>query len=194
MTTAVILAGGKSKRMGRDKLSLPQGETTVLASAVQRFSEKFDRVLLSVDTPERYPEIAVGHICDIFPDCGPLGGLHAALTALDDEKGGVFLAAADLPFSDPDAALRLMSFCGEHEICILRDENGRFEPLFGFYGGGLLGRVTELLENGRHAMTDLYDISDTLIASFSDIGADRDRKMLANMNRPEDFYALLGGK
>ena len=194
MTTAVILAGGKSRRMGRDKLSLPQGDTTVLASAVSRFSEKFDRVLLSVDTPGRYPEIAVRHICDIFPDCGPLGGLHAALTALDGKADGVFLAAADLPFSDPAAALRLMSLRGEHEICILRDESGRFEPLFGFYGGGLLGRVTELLENGRRAMTELYDISDTLILRASDIGIAASGQMLANMNRPEDFYALLGGK
>ena len=43
MACAVLLAGGKSRRMGRDKLSLPQNGTTVLQSAVKRFSEKFEK-------------------------------------------------------------------------------------------------------------------------------------------------------
>ena len=53
--TAVILAGGKSRRMGRDKLSLPQGNTTVLNAAVERFSAVFDRVYISVRDRGRYP-------------------------------------------------------------------------------------------------------------------------------------------
>ena len=67
---ALILAGGRSRRMGRDKLMLPQEGTTVLEATVRRFSEKFDRVLLSVDRPDRYPDIAVTHVTDAVRSLG----------------------------------------------------------------------------------------------------------------------------
>lgn len=194
ITTAVILAGGKSSRMGRDKLSLPQDGTTVLMSAVQRFSKSFDRVLLSVDSPDRYSEIPAEHICDIYPDCGPLGGLHAALSALDTTCEHIFLTAADLPFSDPDAALRLIKACGSHEIAILRDECGRYEPLFGCYSLALVDRISNLLKSGIRAMTELYKISDTLILSFADLGIPCSSHMLSNMNWPDDYKTLLSGE
>jgi CTP:molybdopterin cytidylyltransferase MocA len=54
MTEAVILAGGKSRRMGQDKLALPQDGRTVLASAVSRFEKYFDAVYVSVNDIERY--------------------------------------------------------------------------------------------------------------------------------------------
>ncbi|NLA87867.1 MAG: NTP transferase domain-containing protein, partial [Clostridiales bacterium] len=57
MSTAVILAGGQSRRMKRDKLALPFGRGSLLASVVSRFSEFFDTVYLSVADAEKYPEI-----------------------------------------------------------------------------------------------------------------------------------------
>ena len=191
MYAALILAGGRSRRMGRDKLMLPQDGSTVLGTAVRRFSEKFSRVLLSVDRAGRYPEIPVPHIADKFPGCGPLAGLHAGLEAAGEE--GVFLAAADLPFSDPETALRMIELCGEHEICVIRDERGRFEPLFGCYRISVLPKAEELLASGKRAMTDLFEISDTLVIAASELGIREGSRMLANMNRPEDYKKLLGG-
>ena len=191
MYAALILAGGRSRRMGRDKLMLPQDGSTVLETAVRRFSEKFSRVLLSVDRAGRYPDIPVPHVEDTFRGCGPLAGLHAGLKAAGEE--GVFLAAADLPFSDPETALRMIELCGEHDICVMRDGKGRFEPLFGCYRISVLQKAEKLLASGKRAMTDLFEVSDTLVLSASELGIPEGSQMLANMNRPEDFSELLGG-
>ena len=188
--TAIILAGGRSRRMGRDKLMLPQNGATVLETAVKRFSEKFDRVFLSVDRAGRYPDIPVPHVVDLFPACGPLAGLQAGLEAAGED--GVFLAAADLPFSDPETALRMIEVCGEHEICVMRDERGRFEPLFGWYAVSVLPRAEKLLESGKRAMTELFEVSDTLVLSAAELGIPEDSRMLANMNLPEDYEELIG--
>ena len=190
MACAVLLAGGKSRRMGRDKLSLPQDGTTVLQSAVKRFSEKFEKVYISVDDKSRYAEISAPKIEDIFKGCGPLGGLHAALLTADGE--GVFLAAADLPFSSPEAALFMMEKGRDYDICITEDGEGRFEPLFGFYKKTVLNTAQELLESGVYKMTKLYAKHRVHVLSPADMGGYWRAESFENMNYPEDFDRLLG--
>ena len=190
MAHAVLLAGGKSRRMGCDKLSLPQNGTTVLEAAVKRFSERFDKVSVSVDDAARYPEISAAKIEDIYKRCGPLGGLHAAL--VNETDSGVFLAAADLPFSSPEIALKMIEMCTDYEICITADENGQYEPLFGFYSKSVLPTAQELLKSGIYKMTKLYEKHRTLVISPDSFGEVWDSKSFENMNCPEDFDRLLG--
>jgi len=190
MADAVLLAGGKSRRMGRDKLALPQNGTTVLQAAVARFSEKFDRVFLSVDDKNRYAEIDVPKIEDIYKGCGPLGGLHAALSAADSDL--IFLAAADLPFSSPEAALFMIEKGKDFDICITEDNEGRFEPLFGCYKKCVLETAEELLKNGVYKMTALFEKHSVLILTPHDLGEVWRAENFENMNYPEDFVRLLG--
>lgn len=190
MFNAVLLAGGKSRRMGRDKLSLPQNGKTVLEAAVERFAEKFDKVYISVDETTRYPEISVPKIADVYKNCGPLGGLHAALENIGGD--GVFLAAADLPFSSPDIAVEMIKLCEGHDICITRDELGRYEPLFGYYKKCVLETVKELLENGVYKMIALYEKHPPLILTPEELGGLWSSEHFENMNYPEDFERLLG--
>ena len=190
MYRAVLLAGGKSRRMGRDKLSLPQNGKTVLEAAVQRFSEKFHKVYISVDEMTRYPEINAPKIADVYKGCGPLGGLHAALGNVEGD--GVFLAAADLPFSSPDIALEMIKLCEGYDICITRDESGRYEPLFGYYKKCVLETVKELLESGVYKMTALYEKHPPLVLTPCELAGVWNSDSFENMNYPEDFERLLG--
>lgn len=186
---AVLLAGGKSRRMGRDKLSLPQSGTTVLKAAVDRFSQKFD-VCISVNDKNRYPDIAAPKIEDIYQGCGPLGGLHAALAAFEGD--GVFLAASDLPFSSPETALYMIELCADYDICITQDSEGRFEPLFGYYKKCVLKTAEELLKSGVYKMTELFKRHSVRILSPEELGNKWSAKSFENMNYPEDFDRLLG--
>ncbi|MBQ8831244.1 MAG: molybdenum cofactor guanylyltransferase [Oscillospiraceae bacterium] len=190
MACAVLLAGGKSRRMGRDKLALPQGGTTVLKAAVDRFSEKFEQVCISVDDKNRYADIDVPKIEDIFKGCGPLGGLHAALSEASGD--GVFLAAADLPFSSPETALFMMEKGKSFDICITSDTSGRFEPLFGWYSRRVLDTAEELLKSGVYKMTELYAKHSVLILTPEELGGHWCAESFENMNFPEDFDRLLG--
>jgi len=188
MNSVVILAGGKSRRMGRDKLSLVLDGLTVLESAVERFRGGFDNVYLSVAEPTKYPEIDVRRIVDVFTGAGPMAGLHAALSSLDVD--GVFLVAADLPFAMPDAAKRIIELCGDFDAAILRLPDGRLEPLFGYYKKTLLGDCIEALESGDYKMTVLLTEGATRFVEISELGELWDENMIMNLNFPEDYERL----
>ncbi len=185
--TAVILAGGKSRRMGRDKLLLPLSGERLLDRAVRRYGEVFPRVLVSVSGPERYPELGEARVYDRYPGAGPLAGLHAGLLASGDD---VFLTGADMPFSSPEKALRLISLCGDKEACVLTDADGRWEPLFGFYRQSLLDRAEGLLADGQRRMAALLDRASLREVSLSELGEGEDSRLLLNVNNPEDYEKL----
>ncbi len=189
MSTAVILAGGRSRRMGRDKLRLVYGGETLLELAVRRFSAVFDRVYLSVGEADKYPEIGCERAVDLYPGCGPMAGLHAALLKTPDE--GVFLAAADLPFADPQAALKIASLCGDSAAALLTDETGRLEPTFGYYKKELLPAAERLLQAGRYKMLALFDEAPLRRVTHGELGALWRDGMLDNINYPEDYEKLV---
>jgi len=189
MSSVVILAGGKSRRMGRDKLTLSHDGMTLLEKTMRRFSDVFDSVYLSVANAEKYPEIKATRVVDIIPGAGPMSGLHAAFTSLNDE--GVFLVAADLPFANPLAAKRLIEFCGDHDACIIRLPDGRLEPLFGYYRKSLLPKCEAALQSADYKMTVLLPEGTTRFVDPSELGALWADNIIMNVNYPEDFEKLL---
>lgn len=189
MSTAVILAGGKSSRMGRDKTQLIFGGQTLLSAAVARFSASFDRVYLSTAEEGKYPDIKAERVVDIYPGCGPMAGLHAALLKTPDE--GVFLAAADLPFSSPEAALKVIELCGDCASAVIIDNEGRFEPAFGYYKKELLPYIEQFLSQGRRKMLLLFDALPCRRISPEELGGLWREDMLSNLNYPEDYERLL---
>lgn len=188
MSTAVILAGGKSSRMGKDKLELRYRGSTLLEAAVDRFSGSFDNVYVSVSDAGKYPYINTPKIEDIFKGCGPMAGLHAALNKSDDE--GVFLVAADLPFSDPDAAKKIIELTGECDAALLLDEEGRYEPLFAYYKKTILPVVEALLRNGEYKMIRALQAIRLRKLTKEDLVGFWSDKLLLNINRAEDYLKL----
>lgn len=189
MSTAVILAGGKSSRMGRDKLRLQFGGDTLLRAAVNRFSQCFDKVYVSVGDAEKYPEVEAERVVDVYPGCGPISGLHAALRKTKDE--GVFMAAADLPFSSPEAALKIMELCGDASAAMLVDDMGRFEPTFGYYKKELLPEAERLIKDGRYKLMLLFDNFELRKISRDELGELWSERLLDNINYPEDYERIL---
>lgn len=189
MSAAVILAGGKSRRMGRDKLGLTIGGRTLLESAVIRFAAEFDDVYISVADAEKYPEIDARRVVDVHPGAGPLSGLHAALTTIPED--GVFLVAADLPDSSPRAAMRMIELCGGADACVIKQPDGLLEPLFGYYKKTLLRRCEDMLLSGERRMTELLSMSDTRYVSPTELGGLWDERMLRNINYPADYEKIL---
>ncbi len=189
MSTAVILAGGESRRMQKDKLSLRFGKQTLLESAVERYERFFDKVYISVADPEKYPEIKSPRIVDIKRGCGPMGGLHASLmTAAGD---GVFLVAADMPFSDPAAARRIMELTADYDVGITVDSRSQYEPLFAYYRKTALGPVEEAISAGRYKLSALMDKLSTRIVTGAELGGLWNDKLLLNINYPHDYDRLL---
>ena len=122
-TVAVILTGGRSSRMGRDKCALRLGGETFLERLVERYRGAFGRVCVSVDRPGRFDPAGAEEVCDRRPGRqGPLAGLEAAFLQTGAEA--IFLTAVDLPFGDAALARRLEQLRGTADACCIRRAGG----------------------------------------------------------------------
>lgn len=199
--TGVILAGGKSSRMGRDKALLPVGEKTLLEHILERFQRVYDEVLVSVNAPDRYPPLGVPAVADITPGCGPLSGLQAVLRA--GSHPYCFVAACDMPFVEPAMGIwlwqqladRYPAECArEHPAVVaVPSLGGRPEPLHALYGRGCLAAVERALARGDWKMSAFYDEvtvwvapDDLLRRAFPDL-----EKTFTNVNTPADYQGMI---
>lgn len=189
MSTAVILAGGESRRMKRDKMELRYKSQSFLESAYKRFSECFDTVYISVADPDKYPDIKAKRLVDERQGCGPISGLLAGLRNTEDD--GIFLVAADLPYADAQAAKRIIELAGESDVCMLADREARFEPLFGYYKKTILPQVESALQAGNYKIAALFDKVSMHIVTKSELGSLWNEKLLLNINYPEDYEKLM---
>lgn len=141
-TIGVILSGGQSRRMGRDKGDLRLGEHTLLERMAGGLTPLFDGIYVSVDRPGRYP--GCRELPDLRPGQGPLAGLETAFLRTGAEA--VFLAAVDLPFAPPALASRVAAETREGDAVVIRRRDGAPEPLFALYRRSCLPAVSACLD------------------------------------------------
>lgn len=187
-TAAVILAGGMSRRMGRDKAALPFGEETMLSRLIRIYRPYFDVTAVSVNCAGRFDTCGAPEIVDRRPGDGPMAGLEAAF--LDTGADVIFLTATDLPFGDPALARHLMKARGDHDICLIRSDKG-LEPLFAVYASSCLGAVRRSLEEGRRSMFNVLRQMDTLELTGEDLPQFELERILRNVNDPEEYARAL---
>lgn len=196
----VVLAGGQSRRMGRDKalLCLPDGRTLLEQTAAALGVAGVIEVALSVSTPERGDALrdavpALAHlrlVVDSVPDCGPLGGLHAALRDFPESR--ILLVACDMPRLDP-AALRWLVHESWDADAIVPVIDGRDQPLHALYGSACHAVAERLLREGRLAMRDLLAAPSLRVLRLDEralSGAGIAPAAFANVNTPDDLAAL----
>lgn len=137
---AVVLCGGRSERMGRDKALLDWGGKPLAAHVAARVAPMFEEVVLSGD-PARYGRL--GWRC--IPDRGghgPLAGLCAAFLALP--HAALFLVACDMPRTDPGSVAALWPFLRSRDAAVPLAAHGP-EPLHAFYSRRVLPAAGRLL-------------------------------------------------
>lgn len=186
----VILTGGSSSRMGRDKAMLPLEGSTMSQLLIDRYSA-LGGVAVSVNEKGRFPCKGAIELVDRYPGQGPLNGLVSAFEETD--AGLVFLTATDIPNGDPRLTLHLLSLIGEHDCCVINTAKG-LEPLFSLYKRACLPVVIDSLESGRRSIHSVLSRCDTLYVEESRLsGWDLDQTLL-NVNTPEEYRKLKGAQ
>jgi molybdopterin-guanine dinucleotide biosynthesis protein A len=186
MRTAAILAGGRATRFGgRDKSALVVDGQTILSRQIAMLAavDGVDEILIV--GPATHPSART--IADVVPGCGPLGGIHAALTEARHET--VFVLACDTPNPTASLVAHLLALADGVDVVVPRTERG-YHPLCAVYGRGCVEPIAQRLAAGRLKVIDLMADVRARVVSGGELERFGDpHQLFTNVNTPAD-YAL----
>jgi molybdopterin-guanine dinucleotide biosynthesis protein A len=185
--TGVLLAGGKSRRMGEDKRFTLVGRQTLFERSSAVLCELFAQVcvVIAQDSPSLQVEVPV--IRDLIPDCGSLGGLYTGLRQTKTQH--IFLAACDMPFLNPEVIRYMVRLKDQADIVISRWAT-RLQPTHAVYGRGCLPVIEEMMNRRNrkiHSMISHPALRVRVIDEQEITRIDRDGRSLFNVNTPSDL-------
>jgi len=184
--TGVILVGGKSRRMGRDKAFLDVGGKTLFEKVLDAFRENFSKIILTGDRGERF----AGYDLPVYEDIlsgSALGGIYTGLHYADTDT--VFVSSCDLISPSSRVIRHLCSLTGNGDAVVPKLAHG-YEPLFAAYSRSCLSSVKTMLQAGNYCVYDLYrhiDVREVSERELESAGGGRDAFL--NLNTPEEYEA-----
>ena len=193
---AIILCGGKSSRMGRDKATLPFGPELMLQRVIRLVSQVVqpDQIVVVAAPEQNLPiiPVSVRVARDEQRDRGPLEGLAAGLRMLQTDADCVYATSCDVPLLVPLFVQKLFDLLGDHEIAVPRDGQ-HHHPLAAVYRTSVLGTVEALLSHDQLRPRFLFDRVNTREVAVEELqDVDPQLQTLENLNRREDYLAALG--
>lgn len=197
--TGIILAGGKSKRMGLNKSFLKVGEVTMIERTTELMKSLFDRVILITNTPDEYKFLGIEMFEDIYKNVGPLAGIHSGLAHSITDKN--FIISCDIPFVNKGVIEFIINYKTNKSITITKAD-GFVQQLCGLYSKQDLQEIVELIEDDKLEINNfqkcgckVLQLVQKLDAEIIDIANEYDgyeEGMFLNMNKPEDFELVRG--
>ena len=192
--SAVVLAGGRSQRMGRPKATLRFGENTLLEVIVGRLKNAFKEVIV-VAAPAALAEAAFNPpagarvVHDATPFEGPLAGLGRGLEAAIGDP--IFACSCDLPLLSVNVASELCSMIGYYDAAI-PEIGGTLQPLHAAYRKRCAGVAAGLIERGeRRAIALAEAIKVRKIGEQHLRRLDPGLRSFFNINTPDEYLAAL---
>ena len=126
--TGVILAGGKSRRMGENKALMRLGDDSLIGHVIRCLHDVTDELLLVTNSPTEYAHLDVPMHGDILPDAGALGGVYTGVTHASHDA--ILCVACDSPFLEPKLLSYLVTVLGEYDAVIPYTYSSRQTPFY----------------------------------------------------------------
>jgi molybdopterin-guanine dinucleotide biosynthesis protein A len=164
--TAIILAGGGSRRMGVDKVMLPINNKLMVEAICEQLRGSFSQILISANESEKLAFLGLEIVPDKTPGQGPLMGIASALEASANELN--FVVACDIPYIDLRCVRRMLVEADRVDIVVPKhkskskgskareDTDGKYEPLFAIYCKSALEPINEVLSSGQRKISDVF--------------------------------------
>lgn len=199
MWSAVILAGGRARRLGgRDKAALDIGRSTILERQLALLRPLVDRILIVVSDAShthnaaRFATADVPVVTDLKPGTGPLGGIYTAIQEAATPR--VLVTACDLPFLTAPFLARLMTDGRDVDVVLPR-AGGGYHPLAATYSQRAGEAFGAQLDQGVRKITDAIFAADDLVVR--ELGPDElapydpNGTLLFNVNTPDDYARAI---
>ena len=183
--TGVILSGGASKRMGRNKAFLKVNGERIIDRTVRLFKDIFDDVMIVTNSPQEYVYLDVRIVTDMIPKQGALGGLYTGLYLSPSPKA--FVVSCDMPFLNKEVISYFAGLAERADLVVYHCE-GYWEPLHAVYSQSMLNPFMRLMEQGELKIIEAYkkvkirEVTKEEIEPF-----DPELRCLINLNTPEEL-------
>lgn len=151
--SVVVLAGGKSSRMGTDKAFVPILGRPLIEEVLARITGLGAETLIVTNRPEAYRTLGLPLVADILPAQGALGGIYTAIHAAHSPY--TLVVACDMPFLNRDLLAYLISLRAGYDVVVPR-LGGIPEPLHAVYGKNCLEPIRRSLESGVRKITAFF--------------------------------------
>ena len=187
--SGIVLAGGQSRRLGRDKAVEPFQGQPLIERVIQVVSQLTDETVVVVDDQARGDALplppGVGTAPDLYPGAGSLGGIFTGLSAGRMPWG--LVVACDMPFVNLEL-MRYLLFLRKGVDVVVPVVAGRAEPTHALYSKECLGPIEGFLKAGELRITGFYDQVNVRYVAEEEIAQyDPDFLSFFNANSPEDL-------
>jgi molybdopterin-guanine dinucleotide biosynthesis protein A len=181
--TAIIMAGGQSARIGRDKSMLPIDGEPMIKYVYERLCPDFDKVIVSADDAGRYGFLGVEVVEDRVAGRGPLMGIASALRASTSAVN--FVIGCDIPEFDMRLVRRMVREVRDYDAVIPRTGEGQYEPVFAVYKKSAVDAIEEALTSGK---TRVMEGLEGCKVKYMEVAADERPR---NINTMADYRAFV---
>lgn len=183
--TGLILAGGKSRRMGRDKACLPWGSVTLIEHIIATLRPVVDELIVSVRDARQLPHLSVRVVEDTVSRAHALGGLYTGLRAASYAR--CFVCACDAPFLKPRLIRFLIKEADGYDLVVPQTAQG-LHPLHAVYAKSALPVIEAQLRRRQWRLHDVArkvrvkQIPPEVLVQYDPSGIS-----LFNLNTPADY-------
>lgn len=202
LASGVILAGGASRRMGRDKAWVELGGRALVQRVMDSLSTVCQEIVVVANTQEPYRQFDVQLTQDIIPGKGSLGGIYSGLHLARYDRA--IVVACDMPFLNPALLGYMLTLADEYDVVIpsARDEskpkewttrrltakNSDLHPLHAVYSKNCLDPIAARLKTDDLRLIGFYpDVQVRIVSTVEVEQFDPKHLSLFNANTPEQL-------
>ncbi|MFQ5965755.1 MAG: molybdenum cofactor guanylyltransferase [Candidatus Scalinduaceae bacterium] len=183
--TAVILAGGKSIRMGRNKAFLKLEGKTLIERQIELLREIFDEIIISANTPSEYEYLNIPVVEDIYPNKGSLGGIYTGL--INSKSSYTFVLACDMPFIEIKFIKHLEGFTKGYDVVVPQSNKG-LEPLYAFYSKNCIEPIKRELDGNNLRIISFFPhVNVKIVELDGSISLAKYKDTIKNLNTMEEY-------
>ncbi|MDY6879050.1 MAG: molybdenum cofactor guanylyltransferase [Desulfatiglans sp.] len=181
---AVILAGGKSSRFGRNKALEKIDGIPLIEKVIDVMGSLFKHLMISTNTPEDYSYLNLPMHEDLIQGLGPLGGIYTALETMKQEGG--FVVACDMPYLNGDLIRHMVEIRGDFDVVVPKID-WKVEPLHCLYKKSCLPAIKRSIESGSYQILHFFsEVSVRYVGAEELRPFDPEFRSFFNINRPQE--------
>ncbi|MBN1934694.1 MAG: molybdenum cofactor guanylyltransferase [Anaerolineae bacterium] len=186
--SGIILAGGKSSRLGQNKALIEFEGKPIVQHVVDVLRPLVDEIVLATNTPESFAFLKLRMVADLYAETGALGGLHAGLSAIQSEYG--LVVGCDMPFLNTALLQHMLLHTTGYDI-VMPHIDDYYEPLHAIYARRCLAVIEHSIQSGQRRLLSFVSQMNVRYIKGDEIDRfDPQRLAFFNLNSPDDLKRM----